>query len=181
MHEHPYHPGTTSRIGAPWLGGSGSPFIRTARNAWLRSRSAREKIQLAPRTDVRDDPFGSSMPETSTNSARTRRSSALDQRRDRNAVPRCGTDEAERCSIRVAGALDHVNPRWDGHGLDLLDAERVRLVNQAGQIERRRRLRWARESRADEKSIVGRDERVRLQRLQIGEESRVEIGTQRCD
>ena len=41
-----------------------------------------------------------------------------------------------------------------------------------------RRLRGGRESRADEKSTVGRDERVRLQRLQIGEEPRVEIGTQ---
>src|SRR5262249_28449272 len=68
-HEQPYQPGTTSRSGAPWLGGKEAPFMRTARNALLRSRSAREKIQLAPGTDVRDDPLKSSTPDTSTNSA----------------------------------------------------------------------------------------------------------------
>ena len=45
---HPYHPGTTSLAGAPWSRVSGLPPIFVARNAPARTRSAREKIQLAP-------------------------------------------------------------------------------------------------------------------------------------
>jgi competence protein ComEC len=44
----PYQPGTYSRTGAPWSFGSGSPFMRVARNAPVCSRSSQPKIQLAP-------------------------------------------------------------------------------------------------------------------------------------
>ena len=78
MQEQPYQPGTTRRTGKPWWRGSGAPFMRTASSA--RCRSSREKIQLAPGTDVTGRDPSSSTPLTSTRyepaAGRTRSSTA---------------------------------------------------------------------------------------------------------
>src|SRR5277367_2008961 len=69
MQAQPYHPGTTSRTGAPWSRVSGWPFISVARNAPAACNSSRRKIQLAPGTDVIVGLAYSSKPETSTRDA----------------------------------------------------------------------------------------------------------------
>src|SRR5262245_23723737 len=66
MHVHPYHPGTTSRMGAPWSGDNGFPFSFVARNAPALASSSNVKIQLAPSTDVADRSLYLSKPLTIT-------------------------------------------------------------------------------------------------------------------
>ena len=66
MQTQPYQPGTTRRAGKPWSRGSGPSFMPVARKAPARSRSSREKIQLAPGTDVCVRCRSSSNPATRT-------------------------------------------------------------------------------------------------------------------
>ena len=113
-----------------------------------RRRSSREKIQLAPGTDVTGRAASSSTPETSTRYARRRRPDAIEHGAERHALPVRGAHQPVVGLVDVARALDQVASARTGERLERRQGEidgRVRpgrrreCAHGAGARQRRRR------------------------------------------